>query len=60
MNFKTLKLDQLEQNKPITKEAYNRDLKKYQLGLLNLQLRLKESKRTVIIVLEGPDAAGKG
>ena len=60
MNFKTLKLDQLDQNKQITKESYARDLKKYQLGLLNLQLRLKESKRTVIIVLEGPDAAGKG
>ena len=60
MNFKTLKLDQLDQNKQITKESYTRDLKKYQLGLLNLQLRLKESKRTVIIVLEGPDAAGKG
>ncbi len=60
MNFKTLQLDQLDQNKQISKEVYARELKKYQLGLLNLQLRLKESKRTVIIVLEGPDAAGKG
>jgi polyphosphate kinase 2 (PPK2 family) len=60
MNFKTLRLDDLDQNVSITKEAYARDLKKYQLGLLGLQLRLKESKRSVIIVIEGPDAAGKG
>ena len=60
MNFKTLKLDALDQNVPLTKEQYGRDLKKYQLGLLNLQLRLKESKRSVVIVIEGPDAAGKG
>ena len=60
MNLKTLKLDALDQNVPLTKEQYARDLKKYQLGLLNLQLRLKESKRSVVIVIEGPDAAGKG
>ena len=60
MNFKTLKLDALDQNVPLTKEQYGRDLKKYQLALLNLQLRLKESKRSVVIVIEGPDAAGKG
>lgn len=60
MNFKTLKLDRLDQNQPISKEEYGRELKRYQLGLLNFQLRLKESKRSVIIVLEGPDAAGKG
>ena len=60
MNFKTLRLDDLDQNVPITKESYTKDLKTCQLGLLNLQLRLKESKRSVIIVIEGPDAAGKG
>lgn len=60
MDFKKLRLDELDQNTPISKEDYGNDLKKYQLGLLNLQLRLKESKRSVIIVLEGPDAAGKG
>ncbi len=60
MNFKTLKLDQLDQNQPIARDVYVRELKRCQLGLLNLQLRLKESKRSVIIVLEGPDAAGKG
>lgn len=60
MDFKTLKLDELDQNIPISKEEYAADLKKYQLGLLNLQLRLKESRRSVIILIEGPDAAGKG
>jgi polyphosphate kinase 2 (PPK2 family) len=60
MNFKTLRLDSLDQNIPISKEEYSEGLKKYQLGLLNLQLRLKESKRSVIILIEGPDAAGKG
>jgi polyphosphate kinase 2 (PPK2 family) len=60
MNFKRLRLDTLDQNVPISQEEYRRELKKYQLGLLNLQLRLKESKRSVVIVIEGPDAAGKG
>jgi polyphosphate kinase 2 (PPK2 family) len=60
MNFKTLKLDRLDQNKPISADEYRRELKRCQLGLLDLQLRLKESKRSVIIVIEGPDAAGKG
>ena len=60
MNFKMLKLDKLDQNKPISAEEYRRELKRCQLGLLDLQLRIKESKRSVIIVIEGPDAAGKG
>ena len=60
MNFKTFKLDSLVQDVPLSKEQYSREIKKYQLGLLNLQLRLKESKRSVVIVIEGPDAAGKG
>ncbi|MEI6322785.1 MAG: UDP-galactose-lipid carrier transferase [bacterium] len=60
MNFKNFRLNSLDQNTPISKEEYGRDLKKYQLGLLSLQLRLKESKRSVIILIEGPDAAGKG
>lgn len=60
MNFKTLRLDSLDQNTPISKEVYASDLKKYQLGMLNLQFQLKESKRSVIILIEGPDAAGKG
>lgn len=60
MNFNRFRLDALNQDVPLTKDIYAKDLKKFQLGLLNLQLRLKESKRSVIIVIEGPDAAGKG
>lgn len=60
MNLKRLRLDKLDQNKPISQEEYRRELKRCQLGLLDLQLRLKESKRSVVIVIEGPDAAGKG
>lgn len=55
----SLKLDELEH--PSLQEAdYKRALKKEQLRLLNLQMRLADSKSNVIIVLEGPDAAGKG
>ena len=60
MNFKNLRLDALDQNTSISKEEYGHELKRCQLGLLNLQLRLKESKRSVLIIIEGPDAAGKG
>jgi len=60
MNPKSIRLDKLEQNTPISQEEYRRELKRCQLGLLNLQMRLKDSKHSVIILLEGPDAAGKG
>lgn len=60
MNFKRFRLDALDQSVSLTKEIYSKELKKYQLALLNLQLRLKESKRSAVIVIEGPDAAGKG
>lgn len=60
MNFKRFRLDALDQSASLTKEAYAKELKRCQLGLLNLQLRLKESKRSAVIVIEGPDAAGKG
>ena len=60
MNIKRLRLDNLDQNQPISEEEYKRELKRCQLGLLSLQLRLKASKRSVIILIEGPDAAGKG
>ncbi|HLB33541.1 MAG TPA: UDP-galactose-lipid carrier transferase [Chthoniobacterales bacterium] len=60
MPKKIINLDALDQNCSITKDVFLRELKKYQLALLNLQLQLKESNRSVIIVMEGPDAAGKG
>lgn len=60
MPKKLIDLDALDQNKSISKAVFEEELKKYQLGLLKYQLRLKESKRSVCIVVEGPDAAGKG
>jgi polyphosphate kinase 2 (PPK2 family) len=60
MNLNRLRLDRIDQENPISQTEYRSNLKKYQLGLLNLQLRLKESGRSVIILIEGPDAAGKG
>jgi len=54
-----IRLDEME-HKPITEEDYRQKLKEYELKLLGLQRRLAESKITVIVILEGPDAAGKG
>jgi len=54
------RLDQLDQNRSLEQDDYKRQLKEYQLKLLGAQLVLRESKRSVVIVLEGPDAAGKG
>ena len=55
-----ISLDDLDQEKSLTHDAYRKQLKKYQLELLNAQLVLRERKRSVIVVVEGPDAAGKG
>ncbi len=41
-------------------KAYKRDLREAQLELLTWQRRLTETKNNVIVVMEGPDAAGKG
>ncbi len=60
MSKKFLNLDDLDQDRSISKETYLQELKKYHLHLLRLQMKLKESKRSVVIVVEGPDAAGKG
>ncbi|MBX9576869.1 MAG: UDP-galactose-lipid carrier transferase [Chthoniobacterales bacterium] len=60
MSKKLISLDDLNQNCSISKETYLQELEKYHLNLLQLQMKLKESKRSVIIVVEGPDAAGKG
>jgi len=53
-------LAELDQEKALDQEDYKRQLKKYQLEVLNHQLQLRESRSSVIIVMEGPDAAGKG
>jgi polyphosphate kinase 2 (PPK2 family) len=52
-------LDALE-HKSLKEEVYKRELKKEELRLLNLQLRLAERKSNLVVVFEGPDAAGKG
>lgn len=55
-----IKLDDLDQSSSLEQDDYKKQLKKYQLELLNMQLLLREQKKNVIIVMEGPDAAGKG
>src|SRR5580692_7774691 len=53
-------LDDLDQNKSVDQEEYRIKIKDYQLRLLNLQRALMETKHSLVIVVEGPDAAGKG
>ncbi len=55
-----IKLDDLDQSKALDQEDYKKQLKQHQLELLNMQLRLRERKNSLILVVEGPDAAGKG
>jgi len=55
-----VRLDDLDQEKSLEQENYKKELRQYQLQLLNMQLRLREKKLSTILVLEGPDAAGKG
>ena len=57
---KGIVLDALDQNRSVDLEDYRVRIKEYQLRLLNLQRALMESKHSVLIVVEGPDAAGKG
>jgi polyphosphate kinase 2 (PPK2 family) len=54
-----VRLDQLE-HKSMPEDEYRQKLKEQELKLLGLQRRLGESKTNVIVVFEGPDAAGKG
>jgi AMP-polyphosphate phosphotransferase len=53
-------LDALDQNRSVEQEDYRVRLKEYQLRLLNLQLVLMETRHNLLVVVEGPDAAGKG
>lgn len=52
-------LDDLD-HKSIEEEDYKPKLKEAQIKLLEHQLELAGSKNSLIIVFEGPDAAGKG
>lgn len=56
----SIRLDDLDQTKALEQDEYKKQLKQYQLQLLNMQLELRERKNSVILVMEGPDAAGKG
>ena len=53
------RLDDLE-HKSIDEDDYKPKLKDYQLRMLNLTRELAEARRSLIVVFEGPDAAGKG
>ncbi|MBV8967949.1 MAG: phosphate--AMP phosphotransferase, partial [Verrucomicrobia bacterium] len=53
-------LDELNQEKAIDQEEYRQALKDYQLRMLTLQRSLAETRNTLIVAVEGPDAAGKG
>jgi AMP-polyphosphate phosphotransferase len=53
-------LDELDQNKSVQQEDYRSKVKEYQLRLLNLQRSLMETKHNLVVIVEGPDAAGKG
>lgn len=55
-----IQLDALDQNNSLEEGDYKDRLKKIQLKLLNQQRLLRESKRSLVIVVEGPDAGGKG
>ena len=60
LSSRRLLLDALDQNRAIDQEEYKDKLKEYQLEMLNLQRSLVETKHSLIVVIEGPDAAGKG
>ncbi|MDE1170998.1 MAG: hypothetical protein PW734_07305 [Verrucomicrobium sp.] len=54
------RLRRLDLSKDVSKAEYQATLKKLQLRLLERQLRLRQDKRSLILVFEGPDASGKG
>src|SRR5437762_3568774 len=49
-----------DRHKKMKRKSYEKELRKLQVGLCQLQDWLKETGQRVIIVLEGRDAAGKG
>jgi polyphosphate kinase 2 (PPK2 family) len=55
------RLSELDLSKQIeNKSDYREKVQELQLQLLHFQRKILESKRNVILVFEGPDAAGKG
>lgn len=55
-----VRLQDLDQSQSLEAEDYKRKLRKAQLELLELQTELRTTRRTLLVVVEGPDAAGKG
>ena len=53
-------LDTLDLSKGLTKQEYVTDLIRNQLQLRELTYQLYVQKRTMVVVYEGWDAAGKG
>jgi polyphosphate kinase 2 (PPK2 family) len=53
-------LDTIDLSKSLTREEYIQNLTRYQLQLRELAYQLYVQKRTLIVVYEGWDAAGKG
>ncbi len=57
----SLKIEDLDLSKQIaSKQEYKKKLKECQLDLLSWQRPILETKSNIILVFEGPDAAGKG
>jgi polyphosphate kinase 2 (PPK2 family) len=57
---KPVRLADLDQTKSHTPERYREKMREGHLKLLQLQHALKAAGRSVVVVVEGPDAAGKG
>jgi len=53
-------LDRLDQTQCLTEKEYKEQLREYQLQFLAFQRKLAGGRRTLMVVFEGPDAAGKG
>jgi polyphosphate kinase 2 (PPK2 family) len=53
-------LNKLDLKRKLDKDDYKESLQKLQLKILGYQRRIQDSGRSVIMVFEGPDAAGKG
>jgi AMP-polyphosphate phosphotransferase len=53
-------LSQLDLSKTLNEREYDRQLLKYQARLNRLTREMREKGRSMTMVLEGPDAAGKG
>ncbi len=51
---------EVKKRKKITKEAYEKELARLEIELVKLQEWIKHEGRSVVVIFEGRDAAGKG